>query len=182
MKNANDISQFITVISSIAKQTNLLALNATIESARAGEAGKGFAVVANEVKELARQSDRAANEITDKVNTVSKNCEDIVLSINEIHNLMENISNSSKVVASATEEQFATTEQFIKIIQSSSSEISKIGIGSKSVNTSAINTKSNAEEGALISKELNLSSLELNKIVGKFKLVNNKSSSFKIAS
>ena len=169
--NSNDITQFISVISAIAKQTNLLALNATIEAARAGEAGKGFAVVANEVKELARQSAHAADEITEKVHNIKTNSDSIMSSIVKVNELIENIDSASKIVASATEEQFATTEQFISLADHSVKEISNIGESSKNVNDSALNTLSIADKNLHISSELRKSSDELDQFVKKFKLI-----------
>jgi methyl-accepting chemotaxis protein len=169
-KNTDDISQFISVITSIARQTNLLALNATIEAARAGEAGKGFAVVANEVKELAKQSAKAADEITNKVMVIKDNTGLLTSSITQINELMNNIDDASKVVASATEEQFATTDQFAELISFSVQEIDKIKASSSDVNSSAIETKDIVSKNTTIAKELDQSSFNLNSMVKKFKL------------
>jgi methyl-accepting chemotaxis protein len=169
-ENSEDIAKFLNVIVTIARQTNLLALNATIEAARAGEAGKGFAVVANEVKELARQTGVASEEITQKVGNIKGNSSEIMTSILKVTTLMENINNSSKVVASATEEQFATTEQFLQLITHSVKEVEEVSAGSQSVNQSAMSTSEIVKENTKISKDLNSTSEKLNSVVKKFKL------------
>jgi methyl-accepting chemotaxis protein len=168
--NSEDIGKFISVITTIARQTNLLALNATIEAARAGEAGKGFAVVANEVKELARQSASAAEEITIKVGTIKSNSGEILNSILKVSELMDHLNNSSKIVASATEEQFATTEQFLSLISHSVKEVENVKDGSDSVNQSAMGTTDIVKENTKISSELSGTSGKLNLVVKKFKL------------
>jgi len=169
-ENSEDIARFLSVISSIARQTNLLALNATIEAARAGEAGKGFAVVANEVKELARQSAEASDEITQKVGNIKLNSTDIMNSILKVTELMESINHSSKIVASATEEQFATTEQFLNLIGHSVKEVEDVSSETMSVNKSALSTNEIVKENSKISRDLNETSERLNLMVRKFKL------------
>jgi len=169
-KNSNDISQFINTITSIARQTNLLALNATIEAARAGEAGKGFAVVANEVKELARQSATAAEEITSKVSMIKNNSSTLITSINQINNAIENINESARIVATATEEQFATTEQFVRLISESVNKADTIGEGAKKVQSSAQFTNEIAKDNVSVAKDLAQSSEQINLLTKKFKL------------
>lgn len=168
--NSSDISQFITIITNIARQTNLLALNATIEAARAGEAGKGFAVVASEVKELAQQSARAAEEITIKVQSIKNNSNDLSCSISKVNESMDSINAAAKIVVSATEEQFATTEKFMNLISTSVKEADSIGDGSNRVHKSAVFTNNIASESIAISKDVATSSEKINFLVKKFKL------------
>jgi methyl-accepting chemotaxis protein len=87
-----EIGNVIKVITSIAQQTNLLALNATIEAARAGEAGKGFAVVANEVKELAKETAKATEEISLKIAAIQSDTQGAVEAIDQISTVINQIN------------------------------------------------------------------------------------------
>jgi methyl-accepting chemotaxis protein len=105
------IGKVIKVITSIAQQTNLLALNATIEAARAGEAGKGFAVVANEVKELAKQTAKATEEIGQKIDAIQTDTRGAISAIAEISQIIMRINDISTSIASAVEQQTATPNE-----------------------------------------------------------------------
>ncbi|MGA9038903.1 MAG: methyl-accepting chemotaxis protein, partial [Terriglobales bacterium] len=111
-----EIGKVIKVITSIAQQTNLLALNATIEAARAGEAGKGFAVVANEVKELAKQTAAATEDIRAQVEGMQDNTQHAVKAIDEIVRIINEINQISGTIAAAVEEQTATTNEISKSV------------------------------------------------------------------
>ncbi|MGD1106850.1 MAG: methyl-accepting chemotaxis protein, partial [Terracidiphilus sp.] len=110
-ESSQEIGNVIKVITSIAQQTNLLALNATIEAARAGEAGKGFAVVANEVKELAKQTAEATEEIGQKIEAIQGNTKGAVTAIEEISSIINQVNDISNSIASAVEEQTVTTNE-----------------------------------------------------------------------
>lgn len=102
------------MITSIAQQTNLLALNATIEAARAGAAGKGFAVVAGEVKELAKQTAQATQEIGQKIGAIQSDATASVQAIERISDVIHDIDALQASIAAAVEEQTATTEEIAR--------------------------------------------------------------------
>ncbi|MFK7996519.1 MAG: methyl-accepting chemotaxis protein [Granulosicoccus sp.] len=121
-----DIGAVIKVITSIAEQTNLLALNATIEAARAGEAGKGFAVVANEVKELAKETARATEEIETRIASIQSDTNLAVTAIGDINEIVREISRTQTTIAAAVEEQNATTMEINRTVESTVKQNSTI--------------------------------------------------------
>ena len=110
-ESSKEIGDVIKTITSIAEQTNLLALNATIEAARAGEAGKGFAVVASEVKDLAAESARAADDVARRVQAIQTDTDSAIGAIGQISEIIGTINNYQLTIASAVEEQTATTNE-----------------------------------------------------------------------
>ena len=120
---ADQISKVIDVILEIAEQTKLLALNATIEAARAGEAGKGFAVVASEVKDLAQQTNNAIEEIRISVDAIQKSTGDTVAQIGQISEVINQVNDIVATIATAVEEQSATTQDIAQNINQAATGI-----------------------------------------------------------
>ncbi|MCK5164025.1 MAG: methyl-accepting chemotaxis protein [Desulfobacula sp.] len=110
-KDAKQIDTFTESINEISEQTNLLALNATIEAARAGEAGKGFAVVAGEIKELARQTAAATKDIKGKIDNIRNSTNITVDEMTSISKAFRDMNEVVNEIASAIEEQSATTKE-----------------------------------------------------------------------
>ncbi|QDT73131.1 Biofilm dispersion protein BdlA [Lacipirellula limnantheis] len=160
-ESSAEIGNVIKVITSIAQQTNLLALNATIEAARAGEAGKGFAVVANEVKELAKQTAKATEDIGRKIEAIQTDTKGAVEAIAQIGTIIGQINDIQSSIASAVEEQTATTAEISRNVGEAamgSREIAQnvMGVAEAARGTSegAANTKASAEELARMAVEL----------------------------
>ena len=117
---AEQIGNVIEVIQDIADQTNLLALNATIEAARAGDAGKGFAVVASEVKELAKQTASATGDIRQRIEGIQGSTSLTVESMDGIGDVIRQVNDLSRIIASAVEEQSITTKEIARNMAQSS--------------------------------------------------------------
>ena len=145
-ESSQEIGNVVKVISSIAQQTNLLALNATIEAARAGDAGRGFAVVANEVKELAKQTAKATEEITNKINTIQKDTLSAVEDIGTITGSIKNLNGIAISIAASVEEQQATTNEVARIIQESSRGVQEIADSVKTVSAASSETQIGANQ------------------------------------
>ncbi|WP_019144806.1 methyl-accepting chemotaxis protein [Aeromicrobium massiliense] len=139
-ESSQEIGNVVKVITSIAEQTNLLALNATIEAARAGEAGKGFAVVANEVKELAQETARATEDIARRVETIQNDSGGAVDAISEIESIITSINDYQVTIASAVEEQTATTNEMSRNVAEASSGSGQIADNIAGVSQAASGT------------------------------------------
>jgi methyl-accepting chemotaxis protein len=120
---AKDVGSITETITEIAEQTNLLALNATIESARAGESGKGFAVVANEIKELARQTASATDEIRQQINNIQNTTASTVSEIDHIREEIQEVNDYVTSIAAAIEEQTTATREISESVSQASAGI-----------------------------------------------------------
>lgn len=163
--SSQEIGDVVKVISTIAQQTNLLALNATIEAARAGEAGKGFAVVANEVKELAKQTAKATDDITQKIGAIQNDTKGAVTAISGISQAVEKLNGLSSVVATAVEEQTATTNEISRVVSESRQGVAKIADTVKIVSQTAHASSISSEQTLTAAKELSLLAEKLTALV-----------------
>jgi methyl-accepting chemotaxis protein len=132
-ESASQIGKVVEIIKGIAAQTNLLALNATIEAASAGEAGKGFAVVAGEVKELAKQTALATEEIRKQIEAIQGNTGRSVSAIGQIVNVIEDVNNLSGAIAAAVEEQTATTNEISRNVVNVAGSAREVGVNMQQV-------------------------------------------------
>jgi methyl-accepting chemotaxis protein len=160
-QSSAEIGQVVKVITSIAQQTNLLALNATIEAARAGEAGKGFAVVANEVKELAKETAKATEDITRRIESIQADTKGAVAAIGQIGLVIGQINDIQNNVASAVEEQSVTTNEITRSLAEAarggaaiSQSIAAVAEAARSEATGVVQTQKSAETVERMAEEL----------------------------
>lgn len=161
-----EIGNVIKVINSIAEQTNLLALNATIEAARAGEAGKGFAVVANEVKELAKQTSQATEDIICKIAAIQEDTKQAVVAIGRVSDIIEQINESQNAIASAVEEQTAMTAEISRNISEVATGSGEIARNISLVAQAAESTTKGTDETMQTAANIESTSVDLMKLVG----------------
>jgi methyl-accepting chemotaxis protein len=166
--SSNEIGDVLKVITAIAEQTNLLALNATIEAARAGDAGKGFAVVASEVKDLAQETARATGDITAKVTNIQSDATKATHAIVQITQVIEQINSLQTTIASAVEEQTATTNEMARNIAQAATGSGEIAANITSVANAADSTRAGVEEARTAAADLARMSTELQTLVLQF--------------
>ncbi|PID39288.1 MAG: chemotaxis protein [Proteobacteria bacterium] len=181
---AQAISKVTEVITEISEQTNLLALNATIEAARAGEAGKGFAVVANEIKDLAKQTSEATQEIKKQIEEVQRSTQETVTDIGEISNVIGNVDEIVSSIATAVEEQSVTTREISDNIAQASSGIQEVNAtvaqsseATASISRDIIEVNQFSNEITNSSSQVKTSSEGLSTLAG---LINDKVRKFKV--
>jgi methyl-accepting chemotaxis protein len=169
-QSSAEIGVVIKVITSIAQKTNLLALNATIEAARAGEAGKGFAVVANEVKELAKQTAKATEDISHKITAIQADTKGAIQAIGTVSGVINQINDISATIAAAVEEQSATTNEMTRNASEAANGAGNISENIGGVAQAADGTSAKAQESQKAAQELSTIAAELSRLMAQFKI------------
>jgi methyl-accepting chemotaxis protein len=167
--SSTEIASVVKVITSIAEQTNLLALNATIEAARAGESGKGFAVVAGEVKDLAQETAKATEDISRRVQAIQTDTGGAVTAIGEISAIIERINGIQLTIASAVEEQTATTQEMNRTLSEAAAGAGDIAATIGTVSEATRRTTDTVGETRQAADELSTTAGQLQALVSRFR-------------
>jgi methyl-accepting chemotaxis protein len=152
---ARRVGDVVSLISRIAAQTNLLALNATIEAARAGEAGRGFAVVAQEVKTLATQTAKATQDISGQIADMQAATETSVQAIDLIARKISEVEHISMIIASAVQEQGASTQEITRNVRSAASGTAAMSSFVENVAMAVTETNESVDSVVNLVRELN---------------------------
>jgi|GEM_PF-885782 len=172
MTSLNDaaakIGDVVGLINDIAGQTNLLALNATIEAARAGDAGKGFAVVASEVKNLATQTAKATEDITEQIKTVQEETSQAAMAIGGISTTIGRINEIATTISAAVEEQGAATSEISRSVQQAADSAQEVTQNITAVNQTANDTGQSAVKVQQVAEKLVREASDLDVEVGRF--------------
>jgi methyl-accepting chemotaxis protein len=169
-ESSAEIGQVIKVITSIAQKTDLLALNATVEAARAGEVGAGFAVVANEVKELAKQTATATEDISQKIEAIQADAKSAVEAIASIGGVIGHVNDISGTIATAVEEQSATTAEMSRNVSEAARGSGEVAQNIQGMSQAAQSTAQGATDSQKAAKSLAEMSTQLRELVGQFNL------------
>jgi len=167
-ESSTEIGQVVKLITTIAKQTNLLALNATIEAARAGAAGKGFAVVANEVKDLAKATAEATQDISSRIDNIQSDTTAAVQAISGIASTIAQVTELQTVVAAAVEEQTATTAEISRSVGGAALSVGEITANIEQVASAAATTASGANDSQHAANELATLAVQLQELVSRY--------------
>jgi methyl-accepting chemotaxis protein len=168
-ESSEQIDNVIRAINAIAEQTNILALNAEIEAARAGEAGKGFAVVANEVKELAKETARATEDIARRVGAIRDDSRAAVAAISEIGTIIAQISSTQSAIAASVQQQSAATAEITRNMGEAARGTDEIAATVNSVARATESTSAAALETQRAASELAMMAVELQRTVAQFR-------------
>jgi methyl-accepting chemotaxis protein len=169
-ESSSEVGKVINVITAIAQQTKLLALNASIEAARAGEAGKGFAVVANEVKELAKETAQATEDISLRIQAIQTDTRSAVAAIGEVSIIIARINDIQVSIAGAVEEQTATTNEMSRHIAEGARGTDLIAKNITDVARTALSTSEGAAKAMTASRDLAAMATVLQGLVSKYRV------------
>ena len=170
-ESSTQVGNVVKVINAISEQTNLLALNATIEAARAGESGKGFAVVASEVKELAQETRQATDDIDRRIKAIQADTQDAVSAISEIAAIIAQINATQNAIASAVEEQTATTHEMTRSVSEAAEGSTDIADNITGVARTAADTQAAAGSTRSAAEELSRMAQQMQVLVSGFTYV-----------